>query len=125
MEYSSHVSNNVGTLVQLTGANANYAGPMKFSEHQPCPYQPSAGFQPDMSAVVLPFLNSVEAPMNTAAANSTGWAAKEEWNKRAAEIKQLYVNEKKTLKEVKRLMESRHGFKATSVPCTVFTIVSI
>ena len=125
MEYSSHVSKNVGTLVPTAGANANYAGPMKFSERQPCAYQASAGFQPDMSAVVLPFFDGVDAPMNSAAVKSTGWAAKEEWIKRQAEIKQLYVHEKKTLKEVKRLMESRHGFKATSVPSTVFPIASI
>ena len=57
--------------------------------------------------------------------HSTGWAAKEEWTKREADIRQLYVHEKKPLKEVKRLMEKRHGFKATSVPCAVFPITNI
>ena len=115
MEYWMHPSNNVRTLVRNAGAGAsvNYSGPMSFLEHQPCAYQSSSGFQSDASAVVLPFFNDVEAPMNTAVANSTGWAAKEEWTKREADIRQLYVHEKKTLKEVKRLMETRHGFRAT------------
>ena len=62
--------------------------------------------------------------MNMTASHSTGYAAKEEWTKREADIRQLYVHERKTLKEVKRLMESRHGFRATSVPCAVFPIAS-
>ena len=113
MEHNLHVSNNVGSLVQIAGANASYACPTSFLEHQPCAYNPCLGFQPGKSAVVLPFSNDVEAPMNTAVANSTGWAAKEEWTKREADIRQLYVHEKKKLKEVKRLMETRHGFRAT------------
>ena len=125
MEYSSHVSENVGTLVQSTGANASYAGPMSFHDHQPAPCQASSGFQPDASAIMLPSSSDIDAPMNTAAANSASWAAKEEWTKREADIKQLYVHEKKTLKEVKRLMESRYGFRATSVPCAEFPIASI
>ena len=125
MENNSHVSNNVSTLIQIAGTDANYAGPMTFHDHQPTAYQPTSGFQPDASAVMLSSSNDIEAPMNMTAANSTGWAAKEEWTKHEADIKQLYVHEKKTLKEVKRLMESRHGFRATSVPRAVLLISSI
>ena len=125
MEYSSHVSNNVGTLVQIAGANANYAGSMSFHDHQSAAYRPSSGFQPDASPIMLPSSNDIEAPMNMTASHSTGYAAKEEWTKREADIKQLYVHEKKPLKEVKRLMESRHGFRATLVTRAVLPIVSI
>ena len=119
MEYISHVSENVGTLVQTAGANANY-GPINFQNHQPVAYQPSSDFQPDESANLVPSSNDIEAPMHMTASHSTGWAVREEWTKREAEIRQLYVHENKTLKEVKCLMESRHGFKATSVLCAVF-----
>ena len=125
MEYSSHVSNNAGTLVQIAGANANYAGAKNIHDHQPAAYQPSSGFQLDASTILLPTSSDIDAPMDMTAAKSTGWAAKEEWTEREADIEKLYVHEKKTLKEVKSLMESRHGFRATSVPCAVFPIASI
>ena len=63
--------------------------------------------------------------MNMTRAKSKGWAAKEEWTKRKAEIKQLYMHENKTLTEVRRLMEKRHGFRATLVPRAVLLISSI
>ena len=125
MEHSSYVSKNIETLMQIAGTNANYAGPMSFRDHQSAAYQPSSDFQPDALAIMLPFSDEIEPPMNLTASHSTGWAAKEEWTKRKADIKQLYVHEKKTLKEVKRLMEIRYGFKATSVPCAAFPIASI
>lgn len=125
MENNSHVSNNVSTLIQIAGTDANNAGPITFHDHQPAAYQPTSGFQPDASAVMLSSSNDIEAPINMTAANFTGWAAKEEWTKHEADIKQLYVHEKKSLKEVKRLMESRHGFRATSVPRAVLLISSI
>ena len=125
MEYSSHVSNNARTLMQIASANTNHAGPMSSHDHQPAVGQPSSGFQPDPSTVMLPSSKAIELPMNMTVSHSKGWAAKEEWTKRKADIQQLYFHEKKTLKEVKRLMEIRHGFKATSVPCAVFPIASI
>ena len=113
MEYDSHISDNVGTLVQIASADATYTGPMSFHNHRPAAYQSSSGFQSDASTLMLPSSNDIELPMNMTASHSTGWAAKEEWTKHEADIKQLYVHEKKPLKEVKSLMESQHGFRAT------------
>ena len=120
MEHSLHVSDNVGTLVQTAAAMASYAGPMSFHDQQPAAYHPTSDFRPEASAIMVPSSNDTEAPMNMTASYPTGWATKEEWTKREADIKQLYVHEKKKLKEVKRLMESRYGFRATSVPCAAF-----
>ena len=99
--------------MQIASADATYTGPMSFHNHRPAAYQPSSGFQPDASTLTLPSSNYIEPPRDMTASHSTGWATKEEWTKHKADIKQLYVHEKKPLKEVKRLMESRHGFRAT------------
>lgn len=125
MEDSSHVSHSVGTLVQPPGATAHYAGLTILHDQQPVAYHPDSDTQPEVSAIMVPSFNDVKAPLNMTASHSTGWATKEEWTKRKTDIKQLYVYEKKKLKEVKHLMESRYGFRATSVPCAICPIAGI
>ncbi|CAD6593216.1 MAG: hypothetical protein ASARMPREDX12_006943 [Alectoria sarmentosa] len=51
--------------------------------------------------------------MVTHVTKPNGWAAKPNWARHEALIKQLYLYEKKSLGEVMRIMESQHGFRAT------------
>lgn len=62
-----------------------------------------------------PYPSDVNASMVTHFTMPNGWAAKPNWARHEALIKKLYLYEKKSLAEVMRVMESQHGFKATSV----------
>jgi hypothetical protein len=44
---------------------------------------------------------------------SNGYARGADWEQQRTTITQLYINENKTLKEVKDFMEQRRGFQAT------------
>ena len=123
MASNSQFPISVGTFAGFAGANSIDAGPLDFP-NQPVVYQSSSAPQTDAAMTLLPF-NDIGSSMNTNATKSNGWATKEEWTKREEDIKQLYVHENKKLKEVKSLMESRYGFRATSVHDTVFSVSSI
>ena len=96
-------------------ANPINVGTLNVPDHQLAPYQPSAAFQPDTRAITLPSSSDVGEPTAAPIARINGWAAKENWAKHQALIKQLYFHEKKPLAEVMRIMENQHGFKATLV----------
>ena len=98
-----------------TAANPIDIGALNVPDHQLTPYQPAAAFQLDTLEIRLPSASHVGDATAAPIPKINGWAAKEDWAKHQALIKQLYFHEKKPLAEVMRLMENRHGFKATLV----------
>ena len=113
MALIAHLSNDDGTLVALAFANSIHAGYPILPDSQLTACQPSSAFQPDTPAITHPSPGDIGAPTVTRAMDLNGWATKEHWARHRAVIKQLYLDEKKPLTEVMRLMESEHGFKAT------------
>lgn len=113
MASRSQPSDELSIFGSFAGENPICAGSLNLPDHQPDAYRPSAAFQPDALAITLPFFNDVEGPITAPVTNPGGWATKEAWVQHQAEIEQLY--KKKTLAEVRRLMEDKHGFRATLV----------
>ena len=110
---SSYSFNGIGTLVAMAGTNPIYADSLNFPDH-PSPITPSSlAFQPDPLAITLNSSHDLAGPTIAPVTKAHGWAAKENWARHQALIKQLYLYEKKPLAEVMRLMESQHDFKAT------------
>lgn len=115
MTSRSYSTNDVVTLGAMAGVNPIHAESLSFPDHQSALSPSSAAFQPDAMATTLCSSNDFGAPTITPVTNPNGWAAKQTWATHQAFIKQLYLDEKKPLAEVMRLMESQHGFRATSV----------
>ena len=115
MTSKSHLSNEVGNLVAMTGRNPIHANSLSFPDHQSASYQISPALQPDALTATFSSSNDVGAPMVAPVTNPNGWAAKQDWARHQALIKQLYLDGKMPLAEVMSFMESQHGFKATSV----------
>jgi hypothetical protein len=65
-----------------------------------------------MEDIVRP---SVPLPFS-AAPNARRSLSKQDWNDHRATFERLYSSERKTLKEVMKIMEQDYGFLATSVP---------
>lgn len=115
MASRSQPSDKISIFQVFAGENPLCAGPLNLPDHQPDAYRPSPAFQPDALAITLPFSDDVEAPITAPVTDPTGWATKEAWTQHQADIKQLYFHEKKPLSKVMRLMEDKHGFRATLV----------
>ena len=115
MTSNSHSSDEGAILVAIAGANSTDADSGSVPDHQSGAPQSSLTFQPDALSTTVYFPNNVGAETNAPARKTSGWAAKESWTRHQALIKQLYLHEKKPLKEVMRHMEDQHGFRATSV----------
>lgn len=99
----------------VAGAKPIHVETLRSPDHQSVSYPSSAAFQSDAMATTLYFSNEIGIPIRTPAVNSNGWATKQDWARHQALIKQLYLDEKKPLKEVMRLMRNQHDFKATLV----------
>lgn len=108
-------SSDVGNLVTIPGRNPIQADSLSFPEMHSASYQMPPAFQPDALTATLPPSNDIGAQTLASATNSNGWAAKQDWARYQALIKQLYRDERKSLAEVMRIMENQHGFRATSV----------
>lgn len=73
--------------------------------------------QLDLSLALIVAMDLPSPPAAAAAVSESagslpkGWAAKDAWNAHRALISHLYANN--TLPEVMRIMEAKHGFKAT------------
>ena len=107
----------------MVGANFVHFHSLSFPDHQSASHKSSAAFQSD-AMPTTPYPSDVSASMVTHVTKPNGWAAKPNWARHEAIIKQLYMYEKKSLAEVMRIMESQHGFRATSVIHAVLFISS-
>ena len=114
MTSHSHFSNDGASLVAINGANPTDAYSWSAPDHQ----NPLA-FQSDALGMMSNVPNEIGVGTNASAKKLSEWAAKEDWARHQALIKQLYLYEKKPLKEVMRHMEGHHGFRATLVIQTV------
>ena len=97
----------------MAGMNPIHLDSLNFPNHQSVSYQSSPAFQPDALPIPFPSSYHLGGPTMAPVTNPSGWAAKETWVKHQTLIKQLYLYEKKPLKEVMRIMESQHDFRAT------------
>ena len=104
MALTPYHSNENGTLSAFAGLNIFPAGSLDSS---------SSSFQPDASATALPTPSIFSVPILAPVIKSTGGPTKRIWESHRALIKQLYLEENKSLAEVMRLMRSEHDFKAT------------
>ena len=104
MAFVPYRSNENGTLLAFAGPHVSPVGPLDSS---------SSSFQPDASAIALPNSSMFSDPLLAPVIKSTGGPNKRIWESHRALIKQLYLEEKKSLTEVMRLMRSEHSFKAT------------
>ena len=119
MTSHSHSSNDGVTLAAIAGANPTDAGSWSAPGHQSTAHQTPLAFQSDALGMMSNVPNEVGVGTNAPARERSGWAAKEDWTRHQALIKQLYLYRKKSLKEVMRHMEGQHGFRATLVIRTV------
>lgn len=60
-------------------------------------------------------MNPVHPPQadGSESAATSKWASEKDWNSQRGVIKELYLQQDKTLKEVMAIMEHQHHFKAT------------
>lgn len=119
MTSNSHSSDDGASVVATTGTNSTVADSWSVPDRNSTTHQSSLAFQPDALRMILKSLNSVGVEMIAPAREPSGWAAKEDWTRHQTLITQLYLYEKKPLKEVMRHMENHHDFKATLVIRTV------
>ncbi len=113
MAFRPHLYSHDGAFLAIASANSIHPGSPILPDSQLTACQSSSAFQPDALAITSPSSRDAGTPTVTRAMSSNGWAAKEDWARHRALIKRLYLDEKKPLTEVMRLMESEHGFKAT------------
>ena len=115
MTPNSHTSDDGAFLVATAGANPIDADSWSAPDHQSTAYQTPLAFQSDALGMISKFPDEAGVGMNAYDRDPSGWAAKEDWARHQALIKQLYLYEKKPLKEVMRYMEDQYDFRATSV----------
>ena len=115
MTSNSHSSDNGASLVAIAGANPTDADSSSAPDHQSTAHHIPLAFQSDALRIMSNSPNEVGVGTNAPARESSKWAAKQDWARHQALIKQLYLYEKKPLKEVMRHMEDQHGFRATLV----------
>ena len=119
MTSSTHSSDEGASLVAIAGANPTDADSWSAPDHQSTAHHTPLAFQSDALGMMSNVPNEVGVGTNAPARKPSGWAAKEDWMRHQALIKQLYLYGKKPLKEVMRHMEGQHGFRATLVIRTV------
>ena len=115
MASNLYSSDDGASLVAIAGANPTGADSWSPLDHQSTAHQVPLAFQSDALRMMSNPPNEVGVGTNVPNRVPSGWAAKEAWARHRAVIKQLYLHEKKSLKEVMRHMKDKHGFTATLV----------
>lgn len=64
----------------------------------------------ELSAAEMP---AAPAGVMAAPCQRAGWAQPSDWEEHRAEITKLHRDEGKTVKEIEKVMQQRHGFRAT------------
>ncbi|KAM0802989.1 hypothetical protein BDR22DRAFT_961051 [Usnea florida] len=114
MTSNSYSLNDGANLVAIASANPTDAESWSPLDHQSTAHQIPLAFQSDALRMMSNPPNEVGIGLTVPNREPNGWAAKEAWARHRALIKQLYLCEKKPLKEVMRHMKDEHGFRATT-----------
>ena len=115
MTSNSHSFDDGASLVAVAGTNSTDADLWNVPDRYSTTHQSSLAFQPDALRMFLKTPNSVGVEMIAPAREPSECPAKEDWARRQTLITQLYLYEKRPLKEVMRHMENHHNFRATLV----------
>ena len=115
MTSNSHSSDDGASLVAVAGTNSTDADLWNVPDRHSTTHQSSLAFQPDALRMMLNSSNNTGVEMFAPAREPSGWAAKEDWATHQTLLTQLYLYEKRPLKEVMRHMENHHNFRATLV----------